>query len=90
MSRHNRLSKLEQRVFPKPLPPCVVVIREGETGSEAIDRVERETGVRPVRPIGVPEMVTDENRAAFELEFKLQQLRSIADAKASRPKEVEQ
>lgn len=90
MSRHNRVAKLENVRQPKPRAACVVVIREGETGKEAIDRVERETGARPYRPIGAPEMVTDANRAEFELQFKKQQERLYAEAKSHRPKEAEQ
>ena len=90
MSIGNRLAKLEQRAFPKPRAPCVVVIRNGETGKEAINRVERETGMTPIRPLGVPEMVTGANRAEFERRFYLQQTRSIAAAKSHRPKETEQ
>lgn len=90
MSRHNRVAKLESVRRPKPRAACVVVIRNGETGTEAIDRVERETGMKPIRALGVPGMVTDANRAEFERRFYLQQTRSIADAKSARPKEVEQ
>lgn len=90
MSLHSRVAKLENVRHPKPRVPCVVVIRNGETGKQAIDRVERETGMRPYRSLGVPEIVTDATRADFERRFKIQQIKSIADAKAARPKEVAQ
>ena len=90
MSRLQRIAKLESARRPKPIARCVVIIREGETGTDAIDRVERETGVRPVRPIGVPEMVTDENRAEMERRFKENQERLYAEVRSHRPKEVEQ
>ena len=84
MSRRNR--RVEALEGPKPIKraPCVVFIRPGETGTETLDRIERECGVRPIRPIGVPEPVTDESE--FLGRFKEQQLRSIERAKSLRPK----
>ena len=84
MSRRNR--RVEALEGPKPIKraPCVVFVRPGETGTETLDRIERECGVRPIRPIGVPEPVTDETD--FLRRFKAQQLRSIEHAKSLRPK----
>lgn len=84
MSRRNR--RVEALEGPKPIKraPCVVFVRLGETGGEALDRTERECGVRPIRPIGVPAHVTDQ--ADFLRRFKEQQLGSMTEAKSSRPK----
>ena len=87
MSRRIRRVKALEGRKPIKRAPCVVFTRRGETASETFDRVESECGVRPIRPIGVPEPAT--NDIELRRRFKAQQLSSIARAKSLRPKKEE-
>ncbi|AWW73842.1 hypothetical protein CD351_05310 [Erythrobacter sp. KY5] len=86
MSIRRRIERLEgPNVINRP--PCVVAVRDGETLAEAFDRIEAEHGARPIKPLVVPAWPqTDEERAELMRRFKEQQLRSMAEAKSSRPK----
>jgi hypothetical protein len=83
-----RIGKLEEARKPIVRAPCVVRVGRGETTAEALARFRAKFPGARGHLLVVPERVrTPEDEAAFAVEFKRQQERSLAEAKSRRPQE---
>jgi hypothetical protein len=85
-----RIGKLEEASKPIVRIPCVLRVRRGESTVEALARFRAAfpTARRGHSLLVVPERVrTPEDEAAFAMEFKEQQERSLAAARSPRPQE---
>ena len=85
-----RIGKLEEASKPIVRIPCVLHVRRDETTADALARFRAAfPGARRGHSLlVVPERVrTPEDSAAFDVEFKEQQERSLAAARSPRPQE---